>query len=194
MKTAIVLASGPSLTMEQVDAAKASGHFCIVVNSTYEIFPTADALYCGDFLWWKVNLADVRKTFKGKCWTQDSSAAARWPDILTRVRGANREGLGKELIHINGNSGTQAINLAYLWGYKRIILLGFDMKLGPKGQRHHHDDHPRPLVQQQTFSEWLHKLNWVARDLKAAGVEVINCTPDSALYCFDRRDWKEVLA
>lgn len=192
MKTAIVIASGPSLTMAQVDAAKASGHFTIVVNTTHEIFPAADVLYAGDFLWWKTHIADVRKTFKGQMWTQDSSTAARWPDIK-RMRGTNREGLGREVIHNNGNSGVQAINLAFLWGYRRIILLGFDMKLGPKGERHHHADHPHPLVQNQTFSEWLHKLEFFARDIKATGVEVINCTPGSAMRCFEMRDWKEVL-
>ena len=191
-KTAVVLASGPSLTVEQIAAAKASGHFTIVVNSTYKDLPTADVLYCGDYIWWKVHIADVRKVFKGKLWTQDSSTAARWPDVK-RMRGGNRDGLGKDIIHINGNSGVQAINLAFLWGYQRIILLGFDMKLGPKGERHHHADHPHPCVQNQTFSEWLHKLVPVARDLKNLKIDVLNATPGSALTLFPMVDWKEVL-
>jgi hypothetical protein len=192
MKTAIVLGAGPSLTQEQIDAALKSGHFTIVVNSIYEMAPRADILYCGDFLWWKVHIAKVRAIFKGALWTQDSSAAARWPDIK-RMRGTNREGLGRRDIHNNGNSGIQAINLAFLWGYKRIILLGFDMKLGPKGEKHCHPDHPAPLVQGQLFGEWLHKLEPFARDLKAEGIEVIDCTVDGAIKCFPKADWREVL-
>lgn len=192
MKTAIILASGLSLTAEQIEAALNSGHHTIAVNSTYEKALTADSMYAGDFLWWKFNSAHVRANFKGKAWTQDNSAAARWPWIH-RVRGCNREGLGKDQIHNNGNSGVQALNLAYLWGYERIILLGFDMKLGPKGERHHHPDHPAPLVQNQTFDEWLHKLEKVARDFRATKCEVLNATPGSAMKCFELVDWKDYL-
>ena len=193
MKTAIVLASGPSLTQEQINAAQFSGHFTIVVNSTWEKMPGAHALYSGDFLWWKHNIAKVRAAdFKGGKWTQDNSASLRWPDIK-RMRGGNRGGLGKEIIHINGNSGTQAVNLAFLWGYNRIILLGFDLKLGPKGEKHHHPDHAAPMIQGQCFDEWLKKWVLVAADLKAAKVEVLNATPGSALKLFPMVDWKEVL-
>ncbi len=193
-KTAVILASGPSLTQEQIDAALASGHFTIAVNTTWEKAPTADMLYAGDFLWWKVNIAKVRAAkFKGVIWTQDSSTAARWPGIK-HFRGVNREGLGmRDVLHINGNSGVQALNLAYLQGYKRIILLGFDMKLGPNGEKHHHADHPHPMVQGQTFGDWLHKLEAVARDFKTTDCEVLNATPESAMKCFPFVDWREVL-
>lgn len=185
MKTAIILASGPSLTTEQIDAARRSGHHTIVVNATYKKFLDADTLYSGDYLFFKTYMADIVATFKGKLVTQDSSAAARWPK-LTRVRGTNREGLGKDVIHINGCSGFQAINLAYLQGYKRILLVGMDMKLGSAGAKHHHEDHPSPCVQAQCFSEWLHKSIKLARDLKEVGCEVINCSIDTALTVFPR--------
>ena len=190
--TAIVIASGPSLTSEQVDAARRSGHRTIVVNTTYRMMLDADNLYAGDFLWWKFHYADVSARFAGKCWTQDSTVAARWPWIK-RQRAINRDGLGKDLIHLNGNSGFQALNLAFLWGYRRIILLGFDMKAGPRGERHHHPDHPHPMVINQTFDEWRHKSIKLAADLVAAKCSVINATPDSALTTFPVADWWEVL-
>lgn len=192
MNTAVILASGYSLTQEQIDAARHSGHHTIVVNTTYRSMLDATTLYAGDFLWWKVNVADVRARFKGKLVTQDNTAAARWP-FVTRVRGSTRDGLGQNVIHTNGNSGMQALNLAYLWGFKRIVLLGFDMQLGPNGEKHHHSDHPKPMVQGQTFYEWLHKAEKVARDLKSTDCEVLNATPESAMKCFPLVDWKEVL-
>jgi len=191
VKTAVVIASGPSLTKEQADAAIASPHFTIAVNGAYKIAPTADALYAGDMMFWKMHLADVKRVFKGKLVTQDSSAAAHYQ--ITRVRGTNRGGLGKEVIHMNGNSGVQAINLAFLWGYRRIILLGMDMKLGPKGEKHFHADHPHPMVQNQCFDEWLKKVQLVATDLVAAKCEVIDCTVGGAMKCFPKGDWKAVL-
>lgn len=194
MKTAIILASGPSLTMEQIDAARASGHHTIVVNSTWAKMTDAKVLYAGDFLFWKLNIAEIRKRFTGACWTQDSSAAARWAQTLQHLRGVNRTGLGAKMIHTNGNSGMQAINLAFIWGYERIVLLGFDMKLGPNGEKHHHPDHPYPMVQGQTFHDWMLNAERIALDLKGTRCRVINCTPDSALRAFPQHDWKEVLA
>jgi hypothetical protein len=195
VKTAIVLASGPSLTVEQIDAARRSEHFTIVVNRTYQKFLDADVLYAGDFMFWRTYMADIRATFKGKCWTQDNSVAARWPHVVQRMRGGNRDGLGTKIIHTNGNSGMQSLNLAYLWGYERIVMLGFDMKLGSDGAKHHHPDHPAPCVQAMTFFEWIHKCEKVARDFREkTHCEVINCTPESALTCFPMKDWREVLA
>lgn len=185
MKTAIVLASGPSLTAEQIDAARRSGHFTIVVNRTYQKFLDANVVYMGDFLAIKTYNADVKARFKGKCWTQDSSASARWPH-WNRMRGGNRDGLGLKILHTNGNSGAQALNLAYLWGFDRILLAGYDMQLGPEGEKHHHPDHPAPCVQAMTFFEWIHKFEKIARDLRATKCEVINCSAVSALTCFPR--------
>ncbi len=193
-KTAVILASGPSLTQEQIDAALASGFYTIAVNNTWEKAQAAHVLYAGDFLWFKFNIAKVKAAkFKGAIWTQDSSAAARWPGIK-RLRGTNRPGLGKkDVLHINGNSGVQALNLAYLWGYQRIILLGFDMKLGPKGEKHHHADHPHPMVQAQTFEQWLHQLEEVSRDFDMTDCEVLDATVGGAMKCFPKVDWREVL-
>lgn len=194
MKTAVILASGPSLTQEQIDAARASGHTTIAINSTWEKIPDATFLYAGDFMFWRVHIKAIRERFKGQCWTQDSSAAARWCTTLHHMRGVNRTGLGAKMIHTNGNSGAQAINLAYLWGFKRIILLGFDMRLGPAGEKHHHPDHPKPMVQGQTFPDWIHNAERMAVDLKATTCRVVNCSPGTALRAFPIHDWKEVLA
>lgn len=179
-QTAVVLASGPSLTQEQILAVENADVMSIATNSTAYSMAIPDVIYGGDFLWWKVNHSKVNigRASSPALWTQDRTAAERYQ--LNWVKGVNRDGLGHDHIHNNGNSGMQAINLAFLFGARRILLLGFDMKLGPNGERHHHPDHPAPLIQNQTFEEWLHKGKKFADDLKAAGCEVINCTPGSA--------------
>ena len=130
VKTAVIIASGPSLTQAQVDAALVSGHTTIAVNGAYKIAPTADWLYAGDMMFWKTYIADIKRVFKGNLVTQDNGSSQRWG--IQRVRGTNREGLGRDIIHLNGSSGTQALNLAFVWGFRRIVLLGMDMKLGSK--------------------------------------------------------------
>jgi hypothetical protein len=154
----------------------------LCVNSTFRLFPNADVLYAGDFLWWKTHHQEVHTTFKGEKWTQDHTAAERFK--LNRIKGINKAGLGREYLHVNGNSGFQAINLAYLFGCRKIVLVGFDMKLGPNGEKHWHKDHPSPLMQGMTFGEWIHKGAKLAKDLEAAACDVANCTPGSALTCF----------
>lgn len=189
--TSVVIASGPSLTTEQLDLVEASPTKTIVVNTTWEDYPHADVLFAGDFLWWKVHHGKS-KAFKGQRWTQDRTSAERFG--VNWVRGEAREGLGTKGLRVNGNTGIGAINLAFLFGSRRILLIGMDMKLGPKGEKHHHEDHPAPLVQKQLFQEWRHKARWVAKDLAAAKCEVVNCTPGSALDCFPMGDLKTELA
>lgn len=188
--TAVVMASGYSLSDEQLEHVRQAraANLCrvITVNTTFRRAPWADVAYAGDTLWWSKHAAEAKKAFTGELWTQDNVAAARFS--LKRVRGAPRDGLGTHEIHQNGNSGAQALNLAYLWGANPILLLGFDMKEGPNGEKHHHPDHPKPLIQKQLFGEWIHKLRKVADDLKKRDIRVINCTPGSALPWFPMSD------
>lgn len=190
-RTCVVAASGPSLTDAQAEAIEANQQCtCIVTNTSYQKFLAPDVVYGCDFLWWKVNMQAVKDHYRGnsfvRYWTQDRAAAERFG--LNYVRHESREGLGRTALRTGGNSGYGAVNLAYLFGAKRILLIGFDMKEGPKGEKHWHPDHPKPLVQKQQFHEWIHKFKALADDLKAAGVEVINCTPGSALKCFPTGD------
>lgn len=190
--TCVVVASGPSLTDEQIAIVEASSAKTIAVNNSYQKLRAADVLYACDFLWWKINRDAARKHCKTMAmWTQDRSAAERWQ--LNYVRHESRDGLGKAGIRTGGNSGYGAINLAYLFGCRRILLIGFDMQEGPKGEKHWHGDHVAPLTQKQQFVEWRHKCRVLAKELEAEGVEVVNCTPRSALECFPMGDLREAI-
>lgn len=182
-RTAVVIASGPSLTSEQCAEAHASLAPAVAVNTAYLMAPFADVYYAGDFLLWKTH---YRRMLDAKypgtqLWTCDPAAAERYQ--LHRWKGVNKEGIGEQLIYLNGNSGAQAINLAYLFGARRILLLGFTMR-EIDGKKHFHGDHEAPLVQKQLFGEWMHKMARVAADAKRLGVEIINCDPLSAMTCF----------
>lgn len=101
------------------------------------------------------------------------------------VLGASARGLGLDRVHFGGNSGFQAINLAFLWGAKRIVLLGFDCKpVG--GKAHWFGQHPEGLTQVQPYDLWLEHYPQLAYDLKREGVQVVNCSRDTAITCFER--------
>lgn len=89
-------------------------------------------------------------------------------------------------IHYGNNSGFQAMNLAYHWGARRMLLLGFDCK-AQAGKVHWFGDHPKPLrTEPSAFKTWLASFEKLAKDLKADGVEVVNCSRETALTCFKR--------
>ena len=194
--TCVVVASGPSLSDEQIAVVEASDAKTIAVNSSYQKLRAPDVVYACDFLWIKIYQQAVRKRFSGNkttaMWTQDRSAAERWQ--LNYVRHESRDGLGKAGVRTGGNSGYGAINLAYLFGCRRILLIGYDMQEGPKGEKHWHGDHVAPLTQKQQFVEWRHKMRILAKELEAEGAEVVNCTIRSALECFPMGDLKTELA
>lgn len=189
----VVIASGPSLSDEQLDRVwwvrgrpdMRSACRVIAVNNTCARAPWADVAYFGDYLALREYVPKLRPPvgkFEGEWWTQDKAGAERWG--LRLVKSANKPGLGLARVHLNGNSGAQAVNLATLFGARKVLLLGFDMKAGPSGQLHHFGAHPAPLVQTCLFDEWIHKFELIARDAAAMGVEIVNVTPGSALPWF----------
>ncbi len=93
------------------------------------------------------------------------------------------------------NSGYQALNLALHYGARRIILLGFDCGLGPAGETHWFGDHPHQLRNDgaDRYAKWIVAMDMLARDLSADGVEVVNCSPSTALQCFKRSTIREEL-
>lgn len=90
------------------------------------------------------------------------------------------------------NSGYQALNLAVLAGAQRILLLGYDMKFAPDGRQHWFGDHPR-LEHPARLTAHLHNFRRAAKHLARVGVDVINCSPDSALDCFRHEEIESVL-
>lgn len=197
--TAVIIASGPSLNdaqLEHVRAARWERGTCrvIAVNNTCGRATWADCAYFGDYLALKCYVPKLRPPvgeFRGEWWTQDKAGAERWG--LNHVRSANKPGMSMDRVHLNGNSGAQALNLAVCFGALRVLLLGFDMKSGPGGQKHWFGSHPVPLVQDLLFDEWLKKFDAIASSAKDLGVEVINCTPGSALPWFERANIEDTL-
>lgn len=151
------------------------------------MLPDADYLYACDRHWWNHHIDAVRKGFKGKLYTQyRTEDERRWAENegLTAVKGEHSPGLGKNMLHFNANSGAQAINLAYLFGATRIVLLGYDMgKTG--GRNHWFGNHPKGL-NDGSYENYVEHFTRLASDLSGEGVEVINCSRETNLHQFKR--------
>lgn len=110
------------------------------------------------------------------------------------LRNGGSDGLSEDpqALHTGCNSGYQAINLAVLAGAKRVPLIGYDCKVGDGGKMHWFGDHP-VKTPASVFQEMRKKFRTAIEPLHAAGVEVLNCTPGSALDAFARAELESVL-
>lgn len=104
------------------------------------------------------------------------------------------------MVSWNGNSGAAAISIAAHSGAKRIILLGFDMKLNEQNHQHWHDVyHKLPTNQNPRrmkglpFDRHLRGFPDIARDAKMMGIEILNASPDSAIQCFKKVTVQELV-
>lgn len=190
-ETFVVIGSGPSLTLRQVAdvwRTRVLGKVRVItVNTSYQAAPWADALYACDykFFEWHANTIFARQGdfgFMGLKITPDRKAAETWPR-LKWVVGVDKPGFSTEpgIIHYGKNSGYQAVNLAYLMGAKKILLVGFDHHF-PRNEAHWHGDHPDKV--RSWYERWIPGWQTVADQLPAIGLEIVNCTPDSALKMF----------
>ncbi len=162
--------------------------------------PWADFLYACDSRWWEHH---EPIEFEGEKWTHapieknglyetQHKVAAKYG--LRVMPGKHGRGLGTAHINYGGNSGYQAINLAYMFGAGSIVLLGYDMQK-TDGQQHWFGDHPEgPMKVDSNYSGWWNDFAKLGSDLARKGVEVINCTRETALTCFRRESLETVFA
>lgn len=87
-------------------------------------------------------------------------------------------------------SGEGALLLAVSRGAARIILLGFDCQK-TAGRAHHHGNHPKGMGNAGKVDDWPGFLLETA--LRLEGVEVLNCSRETALHVFPRARLEDVL-
>jgi hypothetical protein len=100
----------------------------------------------------------------------------------------------KGTIGNGGNSGFQALNLAVQFGVKRVLLIGYDMTMS--GGTHWYGNNVwrgASNPNDGSFRRWIQHFDNAAPALKALGVEVINCSPISAINSFPRKSLEDAL-
>lgn len=180
------------------------GYPVIAVNDAYRLLPFAEVLYACDAEWWQHHAGC--RDFAGERWSSHGNAqrndkrAAAGEYGLTLVRGAEGEGFSHEpdLIHYGEMSGFQAVNIAlHMMGWAgRVILVGFD--LAPRdGRRHFFGEHPQGLrstiVGPGGAYEKCIGFFTRAAALLPSTVEIVNCSPGSALRAYKMMDIADAL-
>lgn len=215
--TAVILGGGPSLTHDQVAlvlrAREASVVRVVAVNDAYLLAPWADVHYAADSHWHRwhtegldkplLGLAaqDVRERWAGfagqKC-SIESSGGNITDHAVHMLRNRDFPNHGKGLsidprsLVTGRNSGFQAMNLAILARAARVILLGFDGAPAADGREHFHGGHPRPTPK-EAYPYYRQAMSAAENEIAAAGVEVLNCSPGSAIDSFPKAPLEEAL-
>lgn len=214
--TAVCIASGPSLTTEDVEYVKGKATV-IAVNDAIRLAPWADVLVSVDQLWWdkhyramrefpgvkvrvnpsmqKMSKAPSLKYCQG-CQRRlvDPEKRKCWCEGIVTLFNGGTAGLSMEpdTICTAHNSGGSAINVSVHLGATRILLLGYDMGSDERGRRHFYDTGAVTVT--SPYDKFRKLIGTMVEPLKAAGVEVLNCSRQSRLECFPRVPLREALA
>jgi len=100
----------------------------------------------------------------------------------------------KKHIGWNRSTGAGAINLALLLGAKRVVLLGFDMKMSDANEANWHVNEVNTPIPSD-YEKFTVGMETIARELpeKYPHAEILNAGPDSALNCFTKVSLESVL-
>jgi hypothetical protein len=212
--TVVCVASGPSLVAEDVEYVRGKATV-IAINDAVRLAPWADVVYSSDKLWLMRNCKTLQahpgikvkvhagmekptaRPVDGKhcpgCRLRLPANGICWCDGMVTLRNAGPRGLSLNptAIVTGDNSGTAAINVAVHLGPTRILLLGYDMGTH-HGRRHFFDTEPQSCS--SPFDKFRKLTATMVEPLKAAGIEVINCSRRTALECFPVMPLREALA
>lgn len=199
-RTALVIATGPT-AIESLDVAEDEWqdgwerYPTIAVNNAWRIAPRAQLCYAADEKWWRhvdrlsgsTHHSILSTHFAGVGCT---SSPSRFNDLI-QFRIDYAAALSAELGSLAaggpmGNSGAQAINLAWQLGANRLLLIGFDMHASKDGRQHYFGNHPPGLHITMPFERFIKGMGPLAAELHRAGADVVNCSPGSALPYWPR--------
>lgn len=180
-QTVVCIGGGPSLTRAQVEAC--AGLVKIGINDAYRV-AELDVLYACDPEWWDVHQGV--SSFSGPKVTLSEKAARKHGLLWMRNTGQHGYDPDPTALRTGQNGGYQALHLAVHMGARRVLLLGYDMKRS--SPTHWFGDHPEGLNNHSPYRDFLRAFPTIVEPLRELGVEVINCTPGSALEAFPRMD------
>ena len=187
MKTAICIASGPSLTKEDVEYCQGKGTV-YVVKECHHLAPWADAMYAADTDWWE-KFNGVPE-FKGRKITVSKEASEQYGLEYVEAKTQWVWSTTQGAVATGGHSGFQVMNIAELEGHDRIILLGYDLGMTAGMDKHWWEkEHPRDS-RYSNYKEWIVKMNKAAEVIQA---KVLNASRLTALECFDRVNLRDIL-
>lgn len=172
------------------------GRHVIGINNAYLIGPWVDIIFFGDCGWYITHRLRLAKltTLKVSCCPRFGGKGREGVRYMKKdPRKGSRTGISDRpgFVAWNSNSGYASVSLACQLGVRRIILLGFDMRR-MDGATHSHPPHD-PSRKKDPYNQHMRGTDKMAADAKRLGLEILNCSPDSAIQAFPKVSLKDIL-
>lgn len=194
-QTVFILGGGPSLKETNLKLIK--GRPVVGCNDAFRLGSWVDWCVFGDkrwFLWQRNNglhtyeeLAKWENREQVVCCVPQllDHKASYWPWLKILRRDEARFGLSVEPDTVCWNRGTggTALNVAFLLGASRIVLIGFDMKM-VDGKHNWHDLHQKRERSQIYQASMMPFLKPMSDAMKVTGLQIVNATPGSSMNLF----------
>ena len=171
----------------------------IGINVAYLIGTWIDIVFFGDnnfFFQHKEGLAEF-PGIKISCHSQVEPY--KWVKYMPKDAKGRGISDNPKMVCWNNNSGAAAISVAVNAGAKRVILLGFDMKLGETNMQHWHNLYGKGecldtrRIQKLPFGRHLRGFSIIMADARKRGVQILNCSPDSAIVEVPKVSLKDLI-
>jgi len=181
---AAIIGTGPSLTHEQIEKVSHLKKFGC--NRAFEF--DLDVLAATNKEFWDYYWPEI-KDLRCDKWTPYKPSADKYG--INYIEERNEKGLSTNpsYIHHHHGSGGIILNIALHYGIKKMLLIGWDMRFPKDGKRHYFDEYPKVM---QHFTKNLGANGEILGLIKEMetinpvdyGIEIINCSPNSALTHF----------
>jgi hypothetical protein len=159
----------------------------LAVNNAHLVASWADWLHAADGAWWQHHCQTALK-FEG-IKTAAQEVTFRSVNFLRPLDGNTVMTTDRSAI-AGRNSAHQAAIIAMHAGASRVLLCGVDCH--ENAGSHWHGDHPMPLRNTTATAHATFIKGWAAL-AKVAPVEIINCSPGSAVTCFPAMNIEDAL-
>jgi hypothetical protein len=172
---------------------------CIGINMSYKIGTWIDIIFFGDNNFFFQNKDELAKFSGIKISCHNEVEKYPWVKYLAKDSRGRGITDNPKMVCWNNNSGAAAISVAVNAGAKRVLLLGFDMKIGESNMQHWHDLYGKGectdlrRIQKLPFDRHLRGFAEIKKDAKKRGVEILNISPSSAIEEFPKLSLKELI-
>lgn len=187
-QTVFVLGGGPSLNHTNLELIKKRP--VIGCNDAFKLGSWVDWCVFADKRWFAWNETELTKWPNRErivcCVPQLlEERNVKWPWLKILRRDEARFGLSVEQDTLcwNRGCGGTAINVAYLLGANRVVLLGFDMRV-VEDKHNWHDFHQKVERNKIYQGSMMPFLKPMSDAMKVTGLQIVNATPGSALNIF----------
>jgi len=196
LRVGAIVCTGPSLTLEQIDKVSHLKRFG--ANRAFEF--DLDVIAGCNWQFWH-HYWDQIKDYKCHKWaTLDYDQVKQFDVNFIESRFIDGLSTDKSYIAHHHGTGPQLLNIALHYGCEVMLLIGWDMRYPGKvdrytytGKRHYFGEDAL------TEKHWpIHinkdgRLDGLMKEVVTIhpedyGIEIINCTPDSAMTCFPMMD------